>query len=303
MWPRRRATVATSIDVSPPPMTTTRLPTWRSRPSLNALRNDVAVTTFGASPPGAGSGRPDCAPMPRNTASKSLRSCSSVTSVPMRHLQARLDAQVEDALDLGVEHFARRAEARDAVAHHAAELLVLVEDRDGVALLRELVGAGQAGRPAADHGDLLAGRRLGRRERELVRDRVLAEEVLDRVDADVVLDLVAVAAGLARRRADAAHHRRERVRLGQPAPGVFLPRHARRRLLDAAHDVEVAADVLARRAAALARRRRLDVGRALVRPARLEDLVAPRLPLRVAVAIAAERELRFLRSGCRCDIA
>ncbi len=68
MWPSRRATVATSIDVSPPPMTTTRLPTCRSRPSLNAFRNDVAVTTFGASPPGAGSGRPDCAPMPRNTA-------------------------------------------------------------------------------------------------------------------------------------------------------------------------------------------------------------------------------------------
>ena len=86
MWPRRRATVATSIEVSPPPMTTTRLPTCCSRPSLNALRNDVAVTTFGASPPGAGSGRPDCAPMPRNTASKSLRSDSSVTSVPIRHL-------------------------------------------------------------------------------------------------------------------------------------------------------------------------------------------------------------------------
>ena len=51
-------------------------------------------------------------------------------------LQARLDAEVEDALDLGVEHLARRAEARDAVAHHAAEVLVLVEDGDRVALER-----------------------------------------------------------------------------------------------------------------------------------------------------------------------
>jgi len=80
---------------------------------------------------------------------------------------------------------------------------VLVEDRDGMAHLAELVGARQAGRPAADHGDLLAGRHLGRLVRELVRVRVVAEEVLDRVDADVVLDLVAVAAGFARRRADA----------------------------------------------------------------------------------------------------
>jgi len=75
--------------------------------------------------------------------------------------------------------------------------------------------------------------------------------VLDRVDADVVLDLVAVAAGLARRGADATHHRGKRVGLGEAAEGVLLPAHLRlavgaeRRLLDAADDVEVAADVLA----------------------------------------------------------
>ncbi len=37
MWPRRRATEATSIEVSPPPTTTTRLPTWRSRPVVEGL--------------------------------------------------------------------------------------------------------------------------------------------------------------------------------------------------------------------------------------------------------------------------
>ena len=84
MWPRRRDTVATSIDVSPPPTTTTRLPTWRSRPSLKAFRKAVAVTQFGASAPSTGSARPACAPRPRNTASKSARICAIVTSVPMR---------------------------------------------------------------------------------------------------------------------------------------------------------------------------------------------------------------------------
>ena len=86
MWPSRRATVATSIDVSPPPTTTTRLPTYCRRPSLNARRKAVAATQFGASEPGTGSGRPLCAPMPMNTASKSFCSCSIVTSRPMRQL-------------------------------------------------------------------------------------------------------------------------------------------------------------------------------------------------------------------------
>ncbi len=79
-------------------------------------------------------------------------------------LQSRLDAEIENALDLGVEHFARRAEAGDAVAHHAAEVLALVEDRDLMALECELIGARQPGRPAADHRDLLARALLGRRK-------------------------------------------------------------------------------------------------------------------------------------------
>ncbi len=257
----------------------------------------MAVTTLGASPSGIGSARPAWAPMPRNTASNSARICSMVTSVPMRRLHARLDAQVEDALDFGVEHFARRAEAGDAVAHHAAEEFMLVEDGDIVALERQLVGRRQAGGTAADDGDLLAGLLRRRVELEVVRDGVLAEIVLDGVDADVVFDLVAVAAGLAGRRADAAHHRREGIGFGQAAPGVFLPRHDRLavradgRLLDAAHDVQIAADVLAGRAATLAGRRRLDVGRALVGIAGLEDDFLLALPLGVAVLVATERQL------------
>ena len=194
MWPRRRATVATSMDVSPPPTTTTRLPTWRRRPSLNAFRNDVAVTTLGACESASGSGRPPWAPMPRKTASNVLRISSIEMSVPTRHFMRVSIAEVEDALDLGVEDVARRAEARDAVAHHAAQVLVVVEDGDRVPLERQLVGAGEPGGTAAQHGDLLAGGRRGLRVGELVGVGVVAEEVLDGVDADVVLDLVAVAA-------------------------------------------------------------------------------------------------------------
>ena len=37
------------------------------------------------------------------------------------------DAEIDDALDLGVEHMARRAIARNAVAHHAAKLGLRLE--------------------------------------------------------------------------------------------------------------------------------------------------------------------------------
>ena len=58
---------------------------------------------------------------------------------------------------------------------------------------------------AAEDGHGLARRRdRGLDELEIVGDRILAEEVLDRVDADEVFDLVAVATRLTGRRADTA---------------------------------------------------------------------------------------------------
>jgi hypothetical protein len=77
--------------------------------------------------------------------------------------QAGHDPQVEDALDLGVQHVTWCAKTRDAVTHHAAQLRVFVKDRDAVALERQLVGTGQPGRPAADHRHRLAAALGGRR--------------------------------------------------------------------------------------------------------------------------------------------
>ena len=164
----------------------------------------------------------------------------------------------------------------------------LVEEGHRVALQRQLVGHRQTRRPATDDGHGLAGQFLGLVEGQLLLDGPFTQEMLDGIDADEIFHLVAVAAGLAGCRADAAHHAGQRVGLGQAAPGVLLPRHAGGRLLDAAHDVQVAADVLARRAAALAGRRALDVGRALVRVVGVEDLLLPGQRLGVAVLVAAE---------------
>jgi len=100
-----------------------------------------------------------------------------------------------------------------------------------------------------------------------------------------------------------AHDRGQRVGFGQAAPGVFLPGHDRlavgadRRLLDAADDVQIAADVLTGGTGALARGRGLDVGRALVGPAGLEDVVLPTLDLVVAFLVTAERQLGVLGIG------
>ena len=55
--------------------------------------------------------------------------------------QPGLHADVEDALDLRIENIARRAKAGNAVAHHAAEFRMLVENGDLVPLAPQLVGA------------------------------------------------------------------------------------------------------------------------------------------------------------------
>ena len=82
IWPRRRATEATSIEVSPPPTTTMRIAVENTQPRLNASRKSTPVMQFSASAPGTGSGRPFCAPIAQKIASKSRSSSSIVTSRP-----------------------------------------------------------------------------------------------------------------------------------------------------------------------------------------------------------------------------
>jgi hypothetical protein len=136
----------------------------------------------------------------------------------------------------------------------------------------QLVGRRQAGGAAADDGDLLAGFTGRLLEADVVVQGPVAKEVLDGVDADVFFHHVAVAAGLAGSRADTAHDGREGVGGGETTEGVFLPALAAGGLFDAAHDVQVAADILAGGAGALAGRGGKHILRALVRPAGLENL-------------------------------
>ena len=170
-----------------------------------------------------------------------------------------------------------------------------LEERDRVAVAAQEIGRREAGGAAADHSDSLA--RIARRRRsgKLMLDGPVADILLDAVDADEVVDLVAVAAILARRGADAAHHRRERIGFHHALERIFLPCHARdRRLVHAARDGEPAANVVPGWAASLAGRRAMNIGRALVGAVRLEDLFRQAGPIPHAVAVLEAAEGMFL---------
>ena len=104
-------------------------------------------------------------------------------------VQFERDAEVEDARDLGVQDIARQAVAGDAEAHHAAGDRPGVADRDRVPAPRELVGGGQAGGAGADDEHTLAGRLGVDGQLPALADRLVAEEALDAVDADGVVEL------------------------------------------------------------------------------------------------------------------
>ncbi len=58
--------------------------------------------------------------------------------------------------DLGVEHLAREALLRDSVAQHPAGLIALIEHRDLVTTLQQVVRGGESGRASPDDRHALA---------------------------------------------------------------------------------------------------------------------------------------------------
>ena len=173
-------------------------------------------------------------------------------------IQLECHAEVEDALDLGVEDVAWQPVCRDAEAHHAAGHRAGLADRDLVAATGEVVGGGKARRAGADDQHPLAGRLGVKGELPALPDRLIAEEPLDAVDPDGVVDLGAVAGGLARVVADTSHHGGQRVVLYELTPGGLV--------VAGLGVVEPLLDVLAGGAGVVAGRQAVDVHRALLAP-------------------------------------
>ena len=165
----------------------------------------------------------------------------------------------EQPIDLGVEDVSRGSRNVGMPKRIMPPGCVAgLVDLDVVAREPQVVGRGQSGRAGADDQHPLAGRSGGRRQLPALRDRLVAEEPLDRVDADRGVELGAVARRLARVVADPAHDRRERVVGDEPPP---------RRLVAAVLGrVQPALDLLAGRAGVVARREPVDVDRTLAAP-------------------------------------
>ena len=165
-----------------------------------------------------------------------------------------LHAHRRDALDLLHQPVARQAVGGDAVVHHAAGLGHRVADLDLVPEAAQMVGAGEAGRPGADHQHAPAGRRAGGNAPALARGHV-AEEAVDGVDRHRRVELGAVAGGLAGVVAGAPVRRRQRVLLHVLEPGLAVAPGLRLG--------QPGLDVLARRAGVVARRHQVAVDRPL----------------------------------------
>ena len=148
----------------------------------------------------------------------------------------------------------------------------------------QVIRGGESRGTGADDEHALAALALRRGELPAEFDRLVAEEALDGVDADRLVELAAVARGLAGVIADAPHDRRQRIVLGELAPCGFVV--ARLRV------VEPALDVLAGRAGVVARRQPIDVERPVGPPApvllaRLEptsSVIANGLSMRLPIA-------------------
>jgi len=173
-------------------------------------------------------------------------------------------AHIDDALVLAIHDITRHAVAGDAVTCHATEFGTLVEYRGTMTAASQLVGGGHASHTATDDGDFFTGFMFRLLKIQTFLQGMVADELFDRIDANKVFDLVAVAAFLAGSRANATHHGGERVGRGGAPEGVFLPRHAIRRFLDATHDLQPATDILTGRATSLAGRGFVYIGRTLV---------------------------------------
>ena len=160
-------------------------------------------------------------------------------------------AHRRDPVELAGEHVAGQPVGRDAVSHHPARLLARVSDLHLVAEPAQVVGGRQTARPGADHEHPLAAADRWIVEAPPLLQREVAEEPLDRMNRDGAVEVGAVAHALARVVADPPVDRGQRIVGDQLAPRLLVSARLGVR--------EPGLDVLAGRAAGVARRQQVDV--------------------------------------------
>ena len=186
---------AASIAVLPPPTMPTTRPSDGARPFST---RSISVTASMILPPSiAGMSRwlATCAPIAEEHRVERARGLLGQHVVHARVADDR-HAHRLDARDFLVEPLARQAVRGNAVVHHAAGLGVGVADLDVVAEAPQVVRARQARRAGADDEHALAGRRP-RRDRPALLVGEIAEEAVERMDRDRLIEELPVAGAFA----------------------------------------------------------------------------------------------------------
>ena len=134
------------------------------------------------------------------------------------HTGANLYANLAHDVNLRLDDVLLQFIGRNAVAEHAARLLIALKDGGLVALGGQVIGTGKTGRTAADNGNLLGpaflhvGADVYLRHKTRCRMEVLfCNKFLYGVDGNSPVDGAARAGVFAAPVADAAAHRRERI--------------------------------------------------------------------------------------------
>ena len=176
-----------------------------------------------------------------------------------RRIATNPDTHRHDAIDLGSDHVPGEAIGRDPELHHPTGERRGFVDHHLVSEQPQMVGRGQASGPRPDDQHAAPAGRARRVGSPTFFDRPVAQEALDGVDADRLVDGGPVAGGLARMEAGPAQDGGEGVVAHDLAPG---------RLVGAVlSQVEPLLDVLAGGAGIVARRQPVHVHRALDPPA------------------------------------
>ena len=197
--------------------------------------------------------------------------------------------ELDEALDLAIEHVLRKHPVRNAAAIESAGFRRFLKDRHFVAEARKLVGGAVAGGTRADDGDFLAVRLAGLDH--VVRQCLseIAEKPLDRANRDGLIVLSTVAGLLARVIAHSAGDRRE--------GHVFLDERVGVQILAALHQVEIALDLLVGSASVVARWQLVPVHRPDRSPVAGGKQVLPFF-LRRCGRDAGERDLEPVGDAC-----
>ncbi len=232
--PCRRDVPTQSEPVSPPPMTTTRLPFGEDRAGrtdvvaghttvlLNEeIHREVNALEFAA-------GNRKVARNPRtHRQHHGVEVAQEVFAPdvgPHRHAGAESNAFAAHLLEPRIDDALLHLEVGDPVAEKTAEAIVALEENDVVAGAGKLLRRREPRGSRPDHGHALAATRARwLRGQRTVPEHLVRDRALDRLDRDRLVSQIEHARSFARRGTNSAGHLGEIVGREEPVGGLLQP--------------------------------------------------------------------------------